>query len=579
MGVSISTIFAIVAFSYVFINIYKRSINGTFGKNTVIAGIDIEGKTPAEAKQIFNNIKDLFLNKQIKFSLKDKSINIPLNELAIDIQVDQTIDLLKTRNTTNQNIFDLFFVKNDDVNINLITKINNSAVIKYLEDSFEISDIRALNANYYFNENDDLSISNENAGFQINQKPLLTALSNSFSTLKPSSISLELIEETPLVTKLELEKNRSKVVEKLSTSLTFVDPIYSDNWYIKLINYSDWVTFNTDTEGTTIGIKQEKLDEFTDEEISKWLDLPAEDVNIYKDENEEIIIDGRGNDGKAIKRDLFKQSIELALKNDEYEVIIPIEKISPQIKISEDLQKLGIKERIAVGHTSYYGSHTNRIHNIKTGASKFNGTIIAPDEIFSFTQTLGPVDASTGYKKELVIKAEGTIPEYGGGLCQVSTTMYRSILLGGLPLVERHPHSYKVSYYSQVLGDGLDATIYIGGPDLKFQNDTENHILVQAYVKDDYELYIVFYGTSDGRSVELEGPYLSNYHSPGATVYIDSPSLLVGQTKQVEVRHTGFNALWYRHLTNKDGETVVETLNTAYRAIPAKILRGTALPQ
>ena len=153
--------------------------------------------------------------------------------------------------------------------------------------------------------------------------------------------------------------------------------------------------------------------------------------------------------------------------------------------------------------------------------------------------------------------------------------MFRTVLLSGLPVTERNEHSYAVSYYSQVLGHGLDATIYLGGADFRFENDTGQHVLIQTYTENDYELYIVFYGTKDGRSVELEGPYLSNYHSPGATMYIDTDRLFVGETKQVEKPHTGFSALWYRHLVLPDGTTEVKAIETNYRAVPKKIWVGT----
>jgi vancomycin resistance protein YoaR len=176
---------------------------------------------------------------------------------------------------------------------------------------------------------------------------------------------------------------------------------------------------------------------------------------------------------------------------------------------------------------------------------------------------------------ELVIKPEGTIPEYGGGICQVSTTVYRAAVFAGLPIVERHPHSYAVTYYSQILGHGLDATIYLGGADLRFTNDTGNSMLMQAYVKDDYELYIVIYGTNDGRVVEMDGPYISNHHGAGPTVYVDSPNLKKGTQKQTEKAHGGFDALWYRNITLKNGEKIKEEIKSAYKAMPAKILTGT----
>src|SRR5690606_34916503 len=159
-----------------------------------------------------------------------------------------------------------------------------------------------------------------------------------------------------------------------------------------------------------INIKQEKLNEFIDAEISEWLDLEAEPVSISKNENDEIIIEGKGNDGKKIQREMLKQAIEIAVINQTEEVIIPVKKISPEINVSEDLQKLGRKDRIAVGHTSYYGSTGNRVHNIKVGADRFNGLLVAPGEELSFNTRLGAVDASTGYRQELVIKGDGTVP-------------------------------------------------------------------------------------------------------------------------------------------------------------------------
>ncbi|MBD3156604.1 vancomycin resistance protein, partial [Candidatus Peregrinibacteria bacterium] len=176
------------------------------------------------------------------------------------------------------------------------------------------------------------------------------------------------------------------------------------------------------------------------------------------------------------------------------------------------------------------------------------------------------------YLPELVIKPEGTIPEYGGGLCQVSSTIYRAALMSGLPIVERSPHSYAVSYYAQIYGYGLDATIYIGVHDVKFINDTPGHILIQAYAEGS-QAFFKFYGTDDGRSVALEGPYQGGYHGPGAPVIVEDPSLPPGTRRQVEYGHTGFNATWYRHMV-KDGEEITETIYSAYRAIPAKIVVG-----
>lgn len=554
---------------------FKYTKNHTFSDGTYVADLNISGKSSDEAKHLLNSLKEEYLQKELTFTLKGASQNIKIADLPVEIQVDETIDLISTLNTDELSLIEFLFPKSPPRDLPLITRVNEDKLISQLEEQFNVSDIRAISANYYFSEDETLEISDELSGYVIDYPNFKLKLLSAVQDLQSTSLDLELTEEQAIITAEQLEAEKPEMLEKLTNNFALVDPIYSDDWYIELIDYQDWVTFQAEENRIKIKINREPLDAYIDEEISKWLDLSPENVKIYSDENEEIQIEGKGSDGMEIMRDLLLSSIELAVENKAESLVIPIRKITPEVEVSEDLQKLGIRERISVGHTSYYGSPGNRIHNIKMGAARFNGTLIAPDEEFSFNTTLGPVNGATGYRKELVIKKEGTKPEYGGGLCQVSTTMYRTILMGGFQTTARRPHSYAVSYYSQVMGHGLDATIYLGGQDLKFVNDTDKHLLVQAYVQDDYELYIVFYGTADGRTVELEGPYLSNYHSPGATQYIDTPSMSVGKRKQVERSHTGFNALWYRYITDRDGNTKKETINSAYRAIPAKILVGT----
>jgi len=185
--------------------------------------------------------------------------------------------------------------------------------------------------------------------------------------------------------------------------------------------------------------------------------------------------------------------------------------LKPEVT-STDLDKYGIKELIGEGVSNFRGSPKNRIHNIGVGAKRFNGVLIKPGEEFSFIKTLGPVDESTGYLPELVIKVDKTIPEFGGGMCQVSTTMFRAALNAGLKITARTNHAYPVQYYAP---QGLDATVYIPKPDLMFVNDTPNYILVQTRIEGT-QLVFDFFGTSDGRQTKIIGPFVTERGEAGA---------------------------------------------------------------
>lgn len=218
-------------------------------------------------------------------------------------------------------------------------------------------------------------------------------------------------------------------------------------------------------------------------------------------------------DGYELDSDKSLEAVKKVLSENPTQRDIDLETnvLKPDVA-STDLDKYGIKELIGEGISNFRGSPKNRIHNITVGASKFNGVLIKPNEEFSFIKTLGPVDESTGYLPELVIKTDKTVPEFGGGMCQVSTTMFRAALNSGLKITARTNHAYPVQYYAP---QGLDATVYIPKPDLMFINDTPNYILVQTRIEGT-QLFFDFYGTSDGRQAKLIGPIVLERNGDGS---------------------------------------------------------------
>ncbi len=180
---------------------------------------------------------------------------------------------------------------------------------------------------------------------------------------------------------------------------------------------------------------------------------------------------------------------------------LPTQKIQPEIS-SDSQNNLGITSLIGTGKSNFAGSPKNRIFNINVATKRFNGVLIKPEEEFSFVKILGEVDGEHGYLPELVIKYDKTEPEFGGGICQVSTTAFRAAINSGLEITARKNHAYPVAYYNP---QGMDATIYIPRPDLRFTNNTPGHILIETKIEGK-ELIFNFYGTNDGRKTNVIGP-------------------------------------------------------------------------
>ncbi|HEX8974380.1 MAG TPA: VanW family protein [Patescibacteria group bacterium] len=190
---------------------------------------------------------------------------------------------------------------------------------------------------------------------------------------------------------------------------------------------------------------------------------------------------------------------------------LPFDSKQPSLDYA-NVNDLGISSLIGEGTSNFAGSPANRIKNIKVAIRHFNGVLIKPGEEFSFVQTLGEVDADHGYFPELVIKGNATEPDYGGGICQVSTTAFRAAIYSGLKITARTNHAYPVSYYNP---QGMDSTVYVPRPDLKFINNTAGYILIQVKIVGT-QLIFDFYGTNDGRKVTIDGPTITEKQPDGA---------------------------------------------------------------
>jgi vancomycin resistance protein YoaR len=162
---------------------------------------------------------------------------------------------------------------------------------------------------------------------------------------------------------------------------------------------------------------------------------------------------------------------------------------------------------------------------------------------------------------ELVIKKDKTVPEFGGGLCQIATTIFRAVLASGLPILERQSHSYRVPYYEPA---GVDATVYDPRPDFKFLNDTGYHILIQSKIEGNF-LIFEFWGTKDGRAVEQSKPVIYNVKPAPPSKLIETLDLPVGKKKCTERAHTGADAVFTYTVTYADSAVKKQEFRSRYK--------------
>jgi vancomycin resistance protein YoaR len=196
-----------------------------------------------------------------------------------------------------------------------------------------------------------------------------------------------------------------------------------------------------------------------------------------------------------------------------------------------ELEALGITGVVGVGKSQFASySSPNRDANVVAGGNEFDGLLVAPGELLSFNTTVGEITPEKGYEMGEMISGGVVLPSYGGGICQVSTTLFRAALWGGLPIEERHNHSWRLAWYEVDAPPGMDATIALGGPDLQIRNTTDGWLLIDVETDTINKTQtFTLYGTPRDIEVSLDGPTWDNAGGLVITRRITQHGSLIGE--------------------------------------------------
>lgn len=310
-------------------------------------------------------------------------------------------------------------------------------------------------------------------------------------------------------------------------------------------------------------------------EIRPNIEVEAKNA-IFNIDQDKVVEFSPEVDGVRIDEDKFRERLaQVIVGSETNDLEVPVTITSPKIRAG-DINTLGIKTLIGVGTSKFHNSIPNRIHNLTLASTRLNGAIVAPGETFSLGGQIGEVSRATGYLEAYVISQGRTILGDGGGVCQVSTTLFRAVLNAGLPIVERKAHSYRVHYYEEDLGPGYDATVFLPSADLKFVNDTPGHILIQTKVDPkNYSMKYEIYGTSDGRVASISKAKIYSQTPPLPTIYQDDPTLASGTKKQVDWSAWGARVSFDYKVTRGDEVLQDRTFYSTYQPWAAIYLVGT----
>ena len=388
-------------------------------------------------------------------------------------------------------------------------------------------------------------------------------------------VSLVISEDEPTVLDVSEQADLARQILSAPLVLTVPEAVEGDPgpWKFSPEDLAGMLTIErvATPEGATyqVGLDTSKLRTFLTE-IAPSLGKQAADARfIFNDETRQLEVIQPAVIGQSLDIEASITAINENLIAGEHRLKLDMDYTLPAITDDVQAADLGITELVHSEVSYFRGSDSSRIQNITAAAGRFHGVLIAPGETFSMASVLGDISLDTGYAEAWIIYGDRTIKGVGGGVCQVSTTLFRTVFFSGFPVVERHPHAYRVYYYEQTYTGhdaslaGLDATVYVPLVDFKFTNDTPYWLLMETYVGDNW-LQWKFYSTSDGRSVDWNTSGLQNQQDPPDPVFNENPNLAKGEIKQVDWAVEGADVSISRTVYRNGNVIIEDVFNTHY---------------
>lgn len=546
---------------------WRNNFSNRIYPGVKIGDIDLSGKTPAEAQTLITDRTESIINTGLIFQSGNKNVSLdtdmssfdadlsfPALVFDVDRTVNQALALGQPKNFFNYLLFRL--KSGSQKTIAPVYTLDETKIKKLLVDAFKELDIPPTNSTFSVSPTSgELQASPEKLGKEINYDLIFSEIKNNLDTLNNRPIVIKTHSKYPEVKQADLKvlaDEAKSTIKEGGIELTFSEPGESTStlksWNIKPERLLSWLSVAQAEGKLQLSLDQDKIKEYLLLNVSPEVDIEAIRPR-FEMKNSKVNNWQAGTDGRGVDMEATAAKVVADFFNGQKKISIVIKTTSVESLPSD--QTLNIKELLGTGKSDFSGSPTNRRKNIQVGANAVHGILLAPGEEFSLVKVLGDVSEKTGYFPELVIKGNKTLPEFGGGLCQIATTIFRAALATGLPITERRNHSYRVVYYEPA---GTDAAVYLPKPDVRFINDTGNYILIQSRIVKNIA-YFDFWGTKDGRVATTTAPTIYNIVKPAATKYIETTDLPAGEKKCTEKAHNGADAYFDYKVIYPEGAT------------------------
>jgi vancomycin resistance protein YoaR len=560
---------------------FDQTYEGHIYPNISIRGIAVGEMSDTEARAAVREHYETFLDQPITLTYADRTWEPSFDELGVQLDIDRSVQAAvnagRGYNLIN-NLREIAAIWQGGLEIPLRLTVDEQALQAYIVARAADIDRAAVDAQLVLEEATPVmmpAISGRQVLVYETTRDVLAAL----QSLEPQTVVLRTRELLPTLDTGDVAEAQEEVDRLLRDPLVL--QAGDETWEWTPDELAQMLQVSRETASNAQGgdhlvveldrsMIRERLEEIAETSRTSGT-YPRVDWN-----NGDLIITEQGEPGRMVDTEEAEELIVDALAGITNRTVdLPFRSADPVVT-ADNLDELGITELLAVGRSDFTGSEAYRITNIKAGMELLHGILLAPGEEFSFNEAVGSINAANGFVEGYAIVQNRTQLEWGGGICQDSTTMFRAAFWAGLPITERWGHSFYINWYDKYgygeygNGPGMDATIFTGGPDFKFLNDTGHWLLIQTNVNTARTLAEVrIYGTDPGRTVEFEGPIIFNRRPPPPEpVFVPNPSVPIGARYQSDTARGGMSIAFTRVIKQDGQEVDREEFLTVFKPWP-----------
>ncbi len=517
-------------------------------------GIDIAGMSPAASEALLRSSYADFERHAATYSFKSRSWEASLDDLGMEIDYTSMIQQAM-RHGRDGNILDRYaalVTDGSDVDIPLMFTRDNEVLHDFVASLADGIAIDPVDAALTLHDG-EIVVEDAEQGRRLNVDRAVRATSQHIGAGETISVALETISVSPSVTPADLEKSRARAALLVGAPVAFTHegltyPVAVDTLRAALAIDGDG-TASLDSETLAGRISQ----------IDAAVSQPPRNVMLGWDNGLYVVQDDV--DGVAVDRDALGKAIEQLARGEKRTAPLPVKPVKAAAR-ADNIDELGIDGHLVYGSSSFVGSSEERAENVAVAARNISYKLVPPGEMFSFNDLLGPISVENGFVEGKIIQGDWAASDLGGGVCQVSTTVFRAAALAGFQFAEWHPHTWRLAFYeADGSPPGFDGAIYQPNTpaepeqDLVFRNPLDSWLLLMMVV-DQGTVSAHFYGKDNGWTTELGEPKIGDAKPIPDPVERVNPDLAPGERIQVQQAQAGMMVTLHRTVTSGDGAIV-----------------------